>query len=62
MLSQFREALAYLGENLHEKTEKILFNISFPIHETGIQDNCNKVINDALKMYKGLVGPHQDNQ
>lgn len=59
---QVREVLVRLGETLREKAEKILFNISLPIPESEIQDNCKKVINDALKRYEGLVGPHQGSQ
>lgn len=57
-----REVLVRLGETLRDKAEKILFNISLPIPETEIQDNCSKVINSALKRYEGLVGPHQGSQ
>lgn len=57
-----REVLVRLGETLRDKSEKILFNISLPIPETEIQDNCSKVINSALKRYEGLVGPHQGSQ
>lgn len=59
---QVREVLVRLGETLRDKAEKILFNISLPIPETEIQDNCSKVINSALKRYEGLVGPHQGSQ